>query len=86
MEEIKSVMTKSGKKISFLYRTDPPRGAMKHTYFTPERDYVVQFFHHSAMEQNAFLLQRLEAILGKYNPTLSQEQGGAKGNEEKWAK
>ncbi len=85
MEEIKTVMTKSGKKISFVYRPDPPRGGMKHTYFTPDRAYVVQFFNHSEMEQNTLVQQRLEAILGKYNPTRSQEEGGAKGNEKKWA-
>ena len=85
MEEIEYAITKSGKKIPFVYRSDPPRGGMKHTYFSPDRSYVVQFFNDSDIGESTAVRQRLYAILGKYNTTLSEEQGGAAGNKKEWA-
>lgn len=85
MQELKYAFTKNGKKIPFLYRSDPPRGGMKHTYFSPDRSYVVQFFNNSELGESPMIQQRLEAILSKYNTTLSEEEGGAKGNQKKWA-
>ena len=66
MEEIEYAITKSGKKIPFVYRSDPPRGGMKHTYFSPDRSYVVQFFNDSDIGESTAVRQRLYAILGTY--------------------
>lgn len=75
----------NGKSIPYIYRPDPPRGGMKHTYFAPDRTYVVQFFNNPQIAEDEALQARLTAIIGKYNPTKCEEEGGAKGNTKELA-
>ncbi len=70
---------KDGKPIEFVWTADPPAGGMKKTYFSPDRSYVVQFFHDHSAAQDPQRLTRLDFILGKYNPTVSEAAGGARG-------
>ena len=75
-----------GRVLEFNRVPDPPAGGMKMTYFAPDRSYVVQFFHDAATGKDPQRLERLKAILTKYNPTISEAQGGAKGSSETAAK
>lgn len=68
-----------GSTISYVETDDPPTGTMKRTYFTPDRSQVVQFFIDETTGQDRNRLARLQAIIGKYNPTIPEELGGAKG-------
>jgi serine/threonine protein kinase len=70
---------KDGRTVEFVVVSDPPAGGMKKTYFSPDKSYVVQFFHDQSTGQDPQRLARLEAILTKYNPTIPEAQGGAKG-------
>lgn len=58
-----------GRVAEFVRVPDPPDGTMKRTYFAPDHSYVVQFFKDAATATDPYRLRRLEAILGKYNPT-----------------
>lgn len=78
-------ITKSGKRLPYIYKPDPPSGSMKYTFFSPEKDYVIQFYKDPKMSADISLRKRLEAIVGKYNPTLSEKNGGSKGTTEKTA-
>ena len=75
-----------GKQLEYVVKDDPPRGGMKYTYFSPDKSYVVQFFNDPANARDVNIHKRLEAIIGKYNPTLAEEKGGARGNSELTAK
>ena len=33
-----------GSPVEFVKKEDPPSGAMKYVYFSPQKDYVVAFF------------------------------------------
>src|SRR5829696_2200772 len=71
---------KDGRVLDYILTDDPPAGGMKKTYFSPDRSYVVQFFHDQSAKIDPQRLTRLEYILGKYNPTIPTEAGGAKGS------
>ncbi len=71
-----------GTRKPYIKVDNPPHGGMKHTYFAPDRSYVVQFFNNQYAGLNPDLLERLEAIIGRYNPTLPEANGGAMGNTE----
>ena len=73
-----------GRKIPYVITDNPPRGGMKYTYFAPDKSYVVQFFNEpNKIDRN--MTARLEAIIGRYNPTIPESKGGAIGNDEKLA-
>ncbi len=73
-----------GRKIPYVITDNPPRGGMKYTYFAPDKSYVVQFFNEpNKIDRN--MAARLEAIIGRYNPTIPESKGGAIGNDEKLA-
>ena len=74
-----------GRKLPYVIRENPPRGGMKHTYFAPDQSYVVQFFNNPDHARDPNLRRRLEAIIGKYNPTRPEAQGGAPGGSEAMA-
>ena len=69
----------SDRTITYVETDNPPRGGMKHTYFTPDRKFVVQFFNKPEDAANPNIRKRLESIIGKYNPTLAESEGGAAG-------
>ena len=74
----------SGRRIPYVITDSPPRGGMKYTYFAPYKSYVLQFFNDPIIiDPNT--LSRIEAIIGRYNPTLPESRGGAIGNDEKIA-
>lgn len=70
----------NGRRLPYVIVDDPPRGGMKYTYFAPDRSYVVQFFNHPHVAADPNTHRRLEAIIGKYNPTRAEADGGAPGN------
>ncbi len=74
----------SGKKIPYIITDNPPRGGMKYTYFSPDKSYVVQFFN-DPKKVDFNMRSRIEAIIGKYNPTIPESAGGAIGNDPKLA-
>src|ERR1035437_9583329 len=52
-------------------------GAMKVVYFTPDRKSVVCLYKDAAMGSDPLRLQRLEKVLGRFNPTVPRGRGGA---------
>lgn len=70
-----------GTKIEYVITDNPPRGGVKYTYFTPDKQHVVQFFNNPAEAKDPNLHARIKAILGKFNPTLPENEGGAVGND-----
>jgi len=45
MANIFEAILEDGTKIEYVIKDNPPRGGMKHTYFSPDKSYVVQFFN-----------------------------------------
>jgi hypothetical protein len=76
---VQKATLKDGRVVEFVLVGDPPAGGMKKTYFSPDKSYVVQFFHDHSAGQDPQRLARLDFILGKYNPTISEAEGGARG-------
>jgi len=66
---------RDGRTLEFMMVDDPPAGGMKKTYFSPDRSYVVQFFHDQAAATDPNRMARLEAVVGKYNPTSDPKTG-----------
>jgi hypothetical protein len=66
---------RDGRTVEYLEVPDPPAGGMKKTYFSPDRSCVVQFFHDQAAASDPERMKRLEAVLGRYNPTLDTNTG-----------
>lgn len=85
MSSVAEAILADGRRIQYVIKENPPRGGMKYTYFSPDKSYVVQFFNDPETARDPNLRKRLEAIIGKYNPTLSQANGGAKGGDEAMA-
>ncbi len=83
--QILSAMLENGSQIEYVYDANAPRGGMKHTFFTPDKKYAVQFFNNPRDAKNPQMQDRIRAIVGIYNPTLSEKDGGALGNTEKTA-
>ena len=82
MGQIAEATLADGSKIQYVIKENPPRGGMKYTYFAPDKSYVVQFFNNPEVAKDPNLRKRIEAIIGKYNPTLSEQAGGARGNSD----
>lgn len=84
MERTAQATLADGRKLPYVITDNPPRGGMKYTYFAPDKSYVVQFFNDpDKLDPNT--AARLEAIIGRYNPTLPESRGGAIGGDEKLA-
>lgn len=64
---------KDGSRVEFVIKPDPPDGAMKYVYFSPQKDYVVAFFK---KKQDARAMARLESITGKYRSDIYDQIGG----------
>ncbi|MGN1110277.1 MAG: hypothetical protein ACI4QY_01395 [Oscillospiraceae bacterium] len=82
---VQTAVLESGDTIEYVYDANAPRGGMKHTYFTPDKQFAVQFFNNPRDGENPRLQDRIRTIVGIYNPTLSEQDGGALGNTEKTA-
>ena len=85
MGRIAEAVLTDGRKLQYVITDHPPRGGMKYTYFTPDRSQVVQFFLRRDDARDPDVRRRLEAIIGKYNPTRSEARGGAQGSSEAMA-
>lgn len=86
MSDIVNAALSDGTQVPYVRTSNPPTGGMKHTFFAPDRSYVIQFFNDSQLaSKDRTLRDRLEAIIGKYNPTVSADKGGAAGNTEQTA-
>jgi len=81
MEKIAKALLSDGSEIEYVITDNPPRGGMKYTYFTPDKAYVVQFFNDPANANDPKMQDRIKAIIGRYNPTIPEEEGGANGND-----
>lgn len=77
---VETATLSDGSTIDYVVKDNPPKGTMKCTYFTPSREQVVQFYMDPEAGKDRNLRKRLEAILGRYNPTVPEELGGARGN------
>jgi serine/threonine protein kinase len=63
-----------GRKVAYL--PDPiGEGGMKKVYFTADKKSVLCFFKDQALQRDANRMKRLEAILGRYNPTTDSTTG-----------
>ena len=66
---------RDGRTVAFVEVADPPQGGMKKVYFSPDKSYVVAFFHDAAAAADPNRLARLEAVLTRFNPTTDPEVG-----------
>ena len=71
--KVVTTTAKDGAKIEFVIKPDPPEGAMKYVFFSPQKDYVVAFFK---KRQDARSMSRLESITGKYRSDIYDQIGG----------
>ena len=85
MKRIAEAILSDGTKLPYVIIDNPPSGSMKHTFFTPDKKFAVQFFNNDDEANNPNLQRRMNYIIGKYNPTLSEKNGGANGNTEESA-
>ncbi len=85
MSRIARALLNNGNEIEYVVTDNPPRGGMKYTYFTPDKSYVIQFFNKPEDANDPRMQDRIRAIIGKYNPTISAAAGGANGNDEQTA-
>lgn len=83
--EIRLATLDNGETIEYVFDANAPRGGMKHTFFTPDRRFAVQFFNNPRDAQNPKTQDRIRAIVSRYNPTVSEKNGGAIGNTDKTA-
>ena len=83
--EIRSATLESGETIEYVFDANAPRGGMKHTFFTPDKRYAVQFFNDPRNAHDPQIHDRIRSIVSIYNPTVSEKDGGALGNTEKTA-
>lgn len=84
-EKQEKAILSDGSELIYVVKPNPPRGGMKHTYFTPDKQLAIQFFNEKKNAEDPKIHARLEKILGPYNPTLPQTKGGALGNSEQTA-
>ena len=77
----KTATTLDQKTIQYVETDDPPAGGMKKTYFAPDRSYVVQFFLDQSTGKDPNRQERLQKIINRFNPTLSEASGGSQGTD-----
>ncbi len=83
--EIRRATLESGETIEYVFDANAPRGGMKHTFFTPDKRYAVQFFNDPRNARDPQIHDRIRSIVSIYNPTVSEKDGGALGNTDKTA-
>ncbi len=64
-----------GKRIEYI-PDQIGEGGMKRVYFTADKSSVVCFFKDESTSTDPHRLQRLQAIVGDYNPTSNDQTGG----------
>ena len=70
---------KDGRSVKFI--PDPiGEGTMKEVFFTADRSSVVCFYKDPNAGNDPVRMRRLEAILGRFNPTVRRDDGGAAAN------
>lgn len=74
--KVEKATLKDGRTLDYIMVPDPPSGTMKEVYFTPDRKSVVCFYKDPTAGRDPSRVQRLESIIGKYNPTVPKAQGG----------
>ena len=84
MDRLAEAVLSDGRKIYYTVTDNPPMGGMKHTYFSPDKAYAVQFFNDPS-KIDPSMYSRLEAIITRYNPTLPESMGGAVGGDKRTA-
>ena len=85
MQNLAEAVLADGTRLPYVVTSYPPRGGMKYTYFAPDKSYVIQFFNDAEVGCDPHIQDRIAAIIGKYNPTRPEAQGGAKGTTEEAA-
>ncbi len=73
--DIKSAIAKDGSKVQFVMTNDPPSGTMKYVYFSPNKDYVVAFYHDNK-QPDYRQKERIEKIVTKYRDDIMNQEGG----------
>lgn len=79
-QHIEKAILMDDTEIEYVWTDNPPRGGMKHTYFTADRKFAIQFFNKEEDAESPQMQARLENIVGLYNPTIAEAEGGAMGN------
>lgn len=74
-----------GSELEYVHKDNPPCGTKKRTYFTPDKNFVAQFYLRKEDADNPKNRERLRKILEIYNPTISEADGGAKGSTKQTA-
>ena len=77
---IKKAVLFDDTEIEYVETDNPPRGGMKHTYFTKDKKFAVQFYNKDEDANSPQIRERLERIVSVYNPTISEAEGGMIGN------
>lgn len=75
--KIEKAELSDGRILEYVVVPDPPAGGMKSTYFAPDRSYVVQFYHDLQLSKDPCRRARLQAVLGRFNPTSDPNPRGA---------
>lgn len=81
-EKIKKAILFDDVEIEYIETDNPPRGGMKHTFFTKDKKFAIQFYNKAEDANSPQIRDRLEKIVGIYNPTISEAKGGMIGNTE----
>lgn len=74
-----------GSELEYVHTDKPSCGTKKRTYFTPNKDFVAQFYLREKDANDPKNRERLKKILDIYNPTISEAEGGAKGSTKQTA-
>src|SRR5450759_4952042 len=71
-----TAILKDGRKLDYLPESIG-EGIMKRVHFTADKRSVVCFYKDQKEASDRNRMDRLEAILGRFNPTVTRAQGGA---------
>lgn len=75
MSTVETATLKDGRTVKYLSDVIG-EGGMKRVHFTADRSSVVCFFKDQAAAGDPQRLARLDAVVGRYNPTLDPKTGG----------
>ena len=70
---IRKAKAKDGATYDFVIKPDPPSGAMKYVYSSPNKDYVIAFYRY---RPDARAMARLESITEKYRHDIFDQIDG----------